>query len=175
MERSPQRNKAVDCGRPAHTGSRIALESRSTDLPGLRPRKVQGMCQLLGGVWRSSQLTSHRQVVKLSTFQALERFLQTVPSSYLSHIEDLSVTTEDENGAMSVTLPARTEAFISLLVSTPRLATLSLRLNGSLDPSVIAPFPYLRNLRKMSIINSADERVSPLYVSLSTSSKCDHA
>ncbi|TFK20388.1 hypothetical protein FA15DRAFT_696963 [Coprinopsis marcescibilis] len=102
------------------------------------------------------------RIVKLATFQALQRFLDTVPPSYLSHIQDVSVTTEDEPTAPVISLRARTDAFISLLAATPRLSKLTFRMSGSLDKSIIAPFPYLRNLHKMSIVNCGDERESPL-------------
>ena len=103
------------------------------------------------------------RAVKLPTFQALERFLDSVPRSYLSHIEHLELTMQDQEDALAtVILRARTETFISILAATPRLSTLSLKMKGSLDNSIIAPFPYLKKLRRMTIANLGDERTEPL-------------
>ncbi|KAG2003659.1 hypothetical protein CC2G_004248 [Coprinopsis cinerea AmutBmut pab1-1] len=102
------------------------------------------------------------RVVKLATFQAFERFLETVPPSYFTNIEELNLSAEDEPNAPNIPLRTRTEAFISLLAATPRLTTLTLRLKGSLDESIIAPFPHLKNLRKVTISNTGDEREAPL-------------
>jgi hypothetical protein len=72
---------------------------------------------------------------------------------------------DDANAPTAGTLlRARTEAFISILAATPRLTILSLKMKGSLDNAIIAPFPHLKKLRKMSIANVGDERTEPLYV-----------
>lgn len=59
----------------------------------------------------------------------------------------------------------RSDFLIALLSATPRLAALTLRVSGTLDNSIIAPFPYLHNLRKLSMANVGDEVRAPLYVS----------
>lgn len=95
-----------------------------------------------------------------------------MPRSYLSHIEELDLTTQDDVNAPTATLlRARTEAFISLFAATPRLTTLSLKMKGSLDKAIIAPFPHLKKLRKMTIANVGDECREPLYVAAPPSAR----
>ncbi|KAJ2936822.1 hypothetical protein H1R20_g275, partial [Candolleomyces eurysporus] len=103
------------------------------------------------------------RVVKLSTLQALERFLDSVPREYFTHIEELDLATVDEpNAPYTPTSRARADPIISLLAATPRLSKLSLKIEGSMDKSIVAPFPYLRNLRDLNISNCGDESLSPL-------------
>ncbi|KAJ6499671.1 hypothetical protein C8R47DRAFT_295207 [Mycena vitilis] len=94
--------------------------------------------------------------VKLSTHSDLERFLENVPRAYCRHIEVLDLATEG-GGARP-----HADALISLLLASPRLFQLVLRLNGSLDKSVISSFAFLSNLRHLTIRNCADEVTLPL-------------
>ncbi|KAF7349226.1 hypothetical protein MSAN_01712000 [Mycena sanguinolenta] len=57
---------------------------------------------------------------------------------------------------------AHADALISLLLASPRLSQLVLRLNGSLDKSVISSFGFLANLRHLTIRNCAEEVILPL-------------
>ncbi|KAJ7076080.1 hypothetical protein B0H15DRAFT_864711 [Mycena belliarum] len=93
--------------------------------------------------------------VKLNSHSDLQRFLQNVPRDYCRHIETLDVGTEGD---------ARThaDALISLLLASPRLVQLVLRLQGSPDKSVIPAFSCLSNLRHLTISNVAEEVISPL-------------
>ena len=102
-------------------------------------------------------------MVSLPNYQALERFLETVPREYLSYIEELDLSAvDDPNAPMNTPVRTRTEAVISLLAATRRLTKLSLKVEGSLDKSIVAPFPYLTNLRDLKISNCGDENVAPL-------------
>lgn len=96
-----------------------------------------------------------RQDVKLNTQADLERFLENVPRAYCRHIEMLDVGTEGQ-------ARVHADALISLLLASPRLAQLVLRLNGSLDSSVVSSFGFLANLRHLSIRNCAEEVILPL-------------
>ncbi|KAJ7787140.1 hypothetical protein B0H14DRAFT_288272 [Mycena olivaceomarginata] len=93
--------------------------------------------------------------VKLNSHSDLERFLENVPRAYCRHIEMLDVGTEGE-------ARVHADALISLLLASPRLAQLVLRLNGSLDSSVISSFGFLANLRHLTIRNCAEEVILPL-------------
>ncbi|KAF6753669.1 hypothetical protein DFP72DRAFT_990646 [Ephemerocybe angulata] len=100
--------------------------------------------------------------VKLASFQALERFLDSVPREYYTHIEELDLSTVDELDALPTVPRLQAEAVISLLAATPRLSKLALKVEGSMDKSIIAPFPYLRHLQDLKISNCGDESEAPL-------------
>ncbi|KAJ7151094.1 hypothetical protein C8R46DRAFT_1358012 [Mycena filopes] len=93
--------------------------------------------------------------VKLNNHTDLVRFLQNVPRAYCRHIEMLDVGTE---GAPR----AHADAFISLLLASPRLSQLTMRLHGSIHKSVISCFGFLGNLRHLTIRNCAEEEILPL-------------
>lgn len=104
------------------------------------------------------------QAVKLNCFEALQRFLDNVPRAYYSYIKELDLSTVDHHDTHhdSTPLRIRTDAVITLLSACYRLTNLSLRMAGSLDKSIIAPFPFLANLTQLSIINCGDEETAPL-------------
>ncbi|KAF7350500.1 hypothetical protein MVEN_01355600 [Mycena venus] len=93
--------------------------------------------------------------VKLNTHSDLERFLENVPRAYCRHIEMLDVGADSD-------ARVHADALISLLLASPRLSQLVLRLNGSLDKSVISCFAFLANLRHLTIRNCAEEVILPL-------------
>ncbi|KAJ6571801.1 hypothetical protein B0H19DRAFT_937734 [Mycena capillaripes] len=93
--------------------------------------------------------------VKLNSHSDLDRFLENVPRAYCRHIELLDLAIE--GGAR-----AHADALISLLLASPRLSQLVLRLNGSLDKSVISCFGFLTNLRHLTLRNCAEEVILPL-------------
>ncbi|KAF9486210.1 hypothetical protein BDN70DRAFT_870298 [Pholiota conissans] len=101
--------------------------------------------------------------VRLNDFEALEGFLENVPRAYCGYIEELDVCTERHDPHSTPVLPRfRADAVIAILSASLRLSKLTLRLSGSLDKSVIAPFPFLLNLKNLSISNCGDEAVTPL-------------
>lgn len=59
---------------------------------------------------------------------------------------------------------ANADALISLLLASPRLNQLVLRMNGSMDKSIISCFGFLANLRHLTIRNCAEEVILPLCV-----------
>ncbi|KAJ7721956.1 hypothetical protein DFH07DRAFT_760218 [Mycena maculata] len=93
--------------------------------------------------------------IKLSSHSDLDRFLENVPRAYCRHIEHLDLGTEGGKRAHA-------EALISLLLASPRISQLVLRLQGSLDKSVISCFAFLANLRHLTIRNCAEEVALPL-------------
>jgi hypothetical protein len=99
--------------------------------------------------------------VKIPNFEALQRFLDNVPRGYLSHIQELFLSTQDAI-LKSISPRVRTDFVISLLSATPRLVKLSLQMAGSLDTSVITPFPYLTALKHLHIANCGEEENFPL-------------
>ena len=93
----------------------------------------------------------------------MEAFLDDVPRAYLAYIENLDVCTAPANPrGMPMLARVRSDFIIALLSATRRLSALTLRVSGTLDNSVIAPFPYLQNLRKLSMTNVGDEVRAPL-------------
>ncbi|KAF8156641.1 hypothetical protein B0H34DRAFT_710046 [Crassisporium funariophilum] len=108
--------------------------------------------------------------VKLHNFEALQSFLENVPRSYCSHIEDLELCTKsDDKFAAPIPARVRADAVIALLLASPRIHTLVLRVYGSLDKSVITPFPFLYNLKRLSLSNCGDEKRTPLSERLAVS------
>ncbi|KAJ3514864.1 hypothetical protein NLJ89_g2125 [Agrocybe chaxingu] len=101
--------------------------------------------------------------VKLDSYEALERFLENVPRSYCSHIEELELCTQSETTHFLPVLPrVRADSVITLLLASPAISKLVLKVAGSLDKSVLATFPYLNNLKQLSISNCGDEERTPL-------------
>ncbi|KAF9057065.1 hypothetical protein BJ165DRAFT_1418228 [Panaeolus papilionaceus] len=107
--------------------------------------------------------------VKLDSFDAIVQFLENVPRSYCSYIEHLDLCTKDDAAAITATTTTtsptprvRADQVIALLSASPRLSSLNLRIVGSLDKSIVAPFPFLNNLQHLSIANCGDEHKSPL-------------
>ena len=105
-----------------------------------------------------------KQKVRLDSFEALRRFLVDVPRSYCCHIEELEVDTQSSG---NVPPRDRADALIALLSASLRIHKLVLTVGGSLDKSVISPFPSLLNLKQLSISNAGDEKRTPLLVLLS--------
>ena len=104
------------------------------------------------------------QKVKLDSFEVLQRFLDDVPRSYCCHIEELEVNTQSKNNSTNVPSRVRADALITLLSASLRIHKLVLTVWGSLDKSVISPFPSLLNLKQLSIANAGDEKRTPLWV-----------
>jgi hypothetical protein len=97
--------------------------------------------------------------VKLDSFEVLQRFIQVVPRSYCCHIEELEVNTQCKN---TVPSRVRADALIALLSASLSIRKLVLTIWGSLDKTVISPFPSLLNLKQLSISNAGDEKRTPL-------------
>ncbi|GLB39249.1 hypothetical protein LshimejAT787_0604110 [Lyophyllum shimeji] len=116
--------------------------------------------------------------VKLNSLEQMQRFLDDVPRTYCQHIQELDLCTQAVN--CDVEIPsyprAGTDAIISLLIASPRLIKLVLRLAGSSDKSLITPFAYLTELKHLTITNCSDEGHSPLserlVVSIAASIPC---
>ena len=106
------------------------------------------------------------QKVKLDNFEVLRRFLEGVPRSYCCHIEELEVNTQSKNNTGNVPPRDRADALIALLSASLRIHKLVLTVGGSLDKTVISPFPSLLNLKQLSISNAGDEKRTPLLVLL---------
>ncbi|KXN84488.1 hypothetical protein AN958_12463 [Leucoagaricus sp. SymC.cos] len=102
--------------------------------------------------------------IKLNTFNALTRFIENVPRRYCASIETLELATHDEDLFVPthVSLRERSDAVIALLSACPRLTSLNLRVAGSIDSSVVSPFPFLSNLKQLSISNVGSEDCTPL-------------
>ena len=105
------------------------------------------------------------QRVKIKHFEELESFLETVPRSYCTHIEELDLCTAHADLHSGPVLPrVRADAVIALLSATPKLTKLSITMHGSMDKSVLSPFPFLHNLRELSVANCGDDKMNPLCV-----------
>ncbi|KAF8067668.1 hypothetical protein FPV67DRAFT_1492839 [Lyophyllum atratum] len=101
--------------------------------------------------------------VKLNSLEQLQRFLDNVPRSYCHHIQELQLCTQSDERNNQEHHPRTTiDAIISLLIASPRLIKLVLRLAGLSDKSLITPFAYLTELKHLTITNSSEEEHSPL-------------
>ncbi|KDR76484.1 hypothetical protein GALMADRAFT_120652 [Galerina marginata CBS 339.88] len=100
--------------------------------------------------------------VKLNDYEAIEDFLENVPRNYCSHIEELEICTMHRTKSTPVLPRVRADSVIALLSASLRLTKLVLRVAGSLDKSVLSPFPHLHNLKHLSIANCGDEAKAPL-------------
>ncbi|PFH45148.1 hypothetical protein AMATHDRAFT_71954 [Amanita thiersii Skay4041] len=114
--------------------------------------------------------------VHLKNFDAVERFLDTVPRCYWRHIQclDLSTLVQDVEDSyyfdpyysppesQNPGLAAQTEALISLLICCSRLQKLALRMPGSMDKAIITAFPLLSNLKELAISNCCNEEERPV-------------
>jgi hypothetical protein len=100
--------------------------------------------------------------VRLNDYEAIESFLENVPRNYCSYIEELEICTQHKTNSTPVLPRIRADSLIALLSATPRLTKLVLRVSGSLDKSVVSPFPFLHNLKHLSISNCGNEARVPL-------------
>ncbi len=98
----------------------------------------------------------------------MEAFLDAVPRAYLAYIENLDVCTAPHEPTRHANArPGAVRLHHRLAVCYPApLCADTLRVSGTLDNSVIAPFPYLQNLRKLSMANVGDEVRAPFVRSL---------
>ena len=143
--------------------SKVDQRTYQACVPALFKVFIIWKCSSTSSEWRCITL----QNVKLDNFEVLRRFLMDVPRSYCSHIEELEVNTQSKNNTVNVPPRDRADALIALLSSSLRIHKLVLTVGGSLDKSVISPFPSLLNLKQLSITNAGDEKRTPLLVLLS--------
>ncbi|KAF9551728.1 hypothetical protein CPC08DRAFT_699033 [Agrocybe pediades] len=112
--------------------------------------------------------------VKLNDYEAVESFFENVPRDYCRYIEELDISTQHRLNTTPVLPRIRAETVISLLTASSSLISLVLRVAGSLDKSVITPFPHLYNLKRLHIVNQDDARTplsERLVVSIAASVK----
>ncbi|KAG6811836.1 hypothetical protein H0H92_005633 [Tricholoma furcatifolium] len=104
--------------------------------------------------------------VKLKCLDQLQHFTEHVPRTYCQHIQELDLCTSagksDDQQFVPHHFRTASDAILSLLLASPRLKMLTLRMAGSLDKSVITPFAYLHELRLLTIANIIKEEFSPL-------------
>ncbi|KAF5380170.1 hypothetical protein D9615_006107 [Tricholomella constricta] len=103
--------------------------------------------------------------VKLNSMGQLQNFLDNVPRTYCQHIQELDLSTQADECSQEITSyhpRAKTDAVISILIASPRLRKLALRIAGSLDKEIITPFAYLPELKDLTITNCSGEEHSPL-------------
>ncbi|KAG6855891.1 hypothetical protein H0H87_009689 [Tephrocybe sp. NHM501043] len=111
-------------------------------------------------------ISSTFKSVKLICLDQLQRFLENVPRSYCHHIQELDLCTRPDTASGEQLAPphprSASDAVLSLLIASPRLTKLTLRMAGSLNKSIITPFAFLQELRLLTITNCAEEEQSPL-------------
>ncbi|PPQ82805.1 hypothetical protein CVT24_009889 [Panaeolus cyanescens] len=100
--------------------------------------------------------------IKLDSVDTITQFIDNVPRSYCEYIQHLDICTRDSPSSPPSTPRTRSDHLITLLSASPRLHSLTLRVIGTLDKSIVAPFPYLTSLRRLSIANCGDEHKAPL-------------
>ncbi|KAF7969979.1 hypothetical protein HWV62_25468 [Athelia sp. TMB] len=101
------------------------------------------------------------QNVRLPGFEALQRFLERVPSTYYQHILQLSLSTE-ASGNLPAKPHPRTDAVVSLLSGCIRIQDLTLHLDGALANHAIPTFSNLPSLKHLAISNCAPEEEKPI-------------
>ncbi|KAJ8516606.1 hypothetical protein ONZ45_g6101 [Pleurotus djamor] len=114
------------------------------------------------------------KTVRLDNWQAMKRFLQVVPPSYLAYIQELqlctrdadlavalgSSTPEDDDGDQPYPRTHAVKTFLS--ASSLRLKSLVLNLWGPLENSIIPVFGEMRALQSLCVRNLADEASLPI-------------
>ena len=98
------------------------------------------------------------QDIKLNTFDALRSFVLNVPATHCRYVRTLQV----ELSTPGLSATQISDHLYELLSRCVRVEELSLKLAGSLKPTVIPCFERLRYLTKLSITNVAQEETSPL-------------
>ncbi|KAJ3567868.1 hypothetical protein NP233_g6081 [Leucocoprinus birnbaumii] len=143
--------------------SSLPTELKLNVIQVLAPADVDALAKTCQASYQACVPARFRSI-KLHDFAALLGFLDNVPRSYCASIETLELATHDEDvfAPTHLSLRERSDAVIALLSACPRLASLNLRLAGSLDASVVSPFPFLSNLKQLSISNVAPEDTTPL-------------
>ncbi|KAF9447680.1 hypothetical protein P691DRAFT_731009 [Macrolepiota fuliginosa MF-IS2] len=141
----------------------LPTELKLTIISALHPDDVDSLAKTNQASYQACVPARFRSI-KLNDINALQRFLENVPRNYCSNIDTLELATHDKDHAAPthISLRERSDAVISLLSACPRLASLVLRVSGSLDSSVVAPFPALSNLKQLSISNVSNEDSAPL-------------
>lgn len=101
------------------------------------------------------------QTVRLPNLEALQRFLDHVPSAYHQHILELDLSTRNTRDSPTEDY-CRTDAVVSLLSGCNRLQNLTLELDGALANYIIPAFSHLPYIKQLSISNCAPEEERPL-------------
>ncbi|GBE77840.1 hypothetical protein SCP_0107220 [Sparassis crispa] len=98
--------------------------------------------------------------VKIQSYEALQTYLSTVPSSYSHYIRRLHVCTKLDQSVPHAPVIGRrivTDTVIDLLAHCSQLEQLTLCLEGSLSKNIIPLFGDLRSLTNLSIHHCGDE------------------
>ncbi|KAF7800363.1 hypothetical protein EIP86_011613 [Pleurotus ostreatoroseus] len=103
--------------------------------------------------------------IKLNTFDALRSFVLNVPAAHCRYVRTLQVELSTP-GLSATQISGHLHELLSRCV---RVEELSLKLAGSLKPTVIPCFERLHYLTKLSITNVAQEETSPLSERLAVS------
>ncbi|TFK39287.1 hypothetical protein BDQ12DRAFT_629820 [Crucibulum laeve] len=143
------------------TWSNLPTEMKLAIVDALAPEDVKSMSQVDQRTYQACVPATFK-TVKLNNYDALQKFLENVPRSYCSHIQELEICTQNEEGEVNILLRTRTDSVIALLSACSRLTKLTLKMAGSLDKSIIAPFPFLNNLKHLTIANCGEENSNPL-------------
>ncbi|KAF9527625.1 hypothetical protein CPB83DRAFT_792861 [Crepidotus variabilis] len=147
---------------PNATWHGLPNELRLAIVDGLKADDVASLSKVDMTSYQATVPVRFRKI-RLENYEALERFLENVPRSYFAYIEDLFLCTKSETVFRLPVLPrVRADSVIALLSATRGLVKLELQVQGSLDHSALSPFPFLNNLKSLSISNCGDECRTPL-------------
>ena len=107
------------------------------------------------------------QVVDLQCLTDIFAYMSNVPESYHRYTRQLSICTSPTKGGACPGSTGHTDSAISqalsrLLATSTQIEHLSLRLDGSLDKSLISLFQNLDQLKTLSIHHCGDEQQTPL-------------
>ncbi|KAF8340928.1 hypothetical protein F5887DRAFT_1136339 [Amanita rubescens] len=98
--------------------------------------------------------------VHLKNYDAIHRFINSVPSSYRRHIRHLDLCMLLGNHRPS--LPDQADALVSLLTCCSRLQKLVLGMAGSMDNAILSAFPHIPHLQELAISNCLPEDDAPV-------------
>ncbi|KAF8633892.1 hypothetical protein AX15_001195 [Amanita polypyramis BW_CC] len=110
------------------------------------------------------------QSVHLKNYDAIRRFIDTVPWSYRHHIQhlDLSMFTGHvdafgfQNYDKRPSFVDQAQSVVSLLTCCSRLEKLALRMAGSMDVAVLTAFPHIPHLKDLTISNCLKDEDAPV-------------
>lgn len=101
------------------------------------------------------------QSVNISSYEALQAYMSSVPKSYYSYIRQLHICTKANKTITGYRRPV-TDAVLELLENCTQVEKLTLNLEGSLSKSVIPCFAKLHSLTNLCINHCGDEQRTPM-------------
>ncbi|KAK2459333.1 hypothetical protein APHAL10511_008647 [Amanita phalloides] len=97
--------------------------------------------------------------VRLHSYDAIRRFIDSVPKNYRRHIQHLDLCLLDSQRS---DLLDQAQSVASLLACCSRLESLVLRMAGSMDKAILPVFAHLPHLKVLAISNCLQDEDGPV-------------